>query len=175
LLTRRITARYREGATLDQLAVEFNRSESVIGRMLDAASVARRPPRAMPARHRWFDLVTIPVERQKEIADAYWLYPAHEVAGAYGVSIRVVERIADRFGVRKRAPNGYRRVPRSGADKETQVRSTPVMPTYRVTAVLDIELDAASLAEALALVGTPGTRVTVVQFRNVEAIQCSRP
>jgi hypothetical protein len=128
----------------------------------------------MPTQHRWFDLATIPVERQKEIANAYRLYPAHEVAGAYGVSIRVVERIPDRFGVRKRAPNGYRRVPRP-AGKDSPGRSTPVMPAYRVTAVLEIELSASFLAEALALVGAPGTRVTIVQLKSVEATQTSAP
>ena len=51
LLSRRVAARYREGATLDQLAVELNRSQSVIGRMLDAAGIERRAPPGMPPQH----------------------------------------------------------------------------------------------------------------------------
>ena len=172
LVGRRVAARYRDGATLDQLAVEFGRSESVIGRLLDAAGVERRPGAGMPPRPAWFDLASIPLERQKEIAELYRLYPAHEVAGAYGLPIRAVERIAARYGVRKRAPNGYHRVgraaPTGGAG--ARARST-ARPTYRVTALLAVDVGASSVPEALALVGTAGTGVRVAALVRVDAIQ----
>src|SRR3954470_20071295 len=159
---RRVAARYRDGATLDQLAVEFGRSESVIGHLLDAAGVERRQPTGMAPRPAWFDLAGIPLERQKEVAELFRLYPAHEVAGAYGLPIRAVERIAARYGVRKRAPNGYHRVGRSasGTGDGARARSS-ARPTYRVTALLAVDLAAASVAEALALVGSAGTSVRV--------------
>jgi hypothetical protein len=174
LMCRRVAARYRDGATLDQLAVEFGRSESVIGRLLDAAGVERRPPAAMPPRPGWFDLASIPLERQKEIAELYRLYPAHEVAHAYGLPIRAVERIAARCGVRKRAPNGYHRVSRptagSGDGASARARSS-ARPTYRVTALLVVDVAATSVPEALALTGTVGTAVRVAALIRVDAIQ----
>jgi hypothetical protein len=176
LLGRRVAARYRDGATLDQLAVEFGRSESVIGRLLDADGVERRPPAAMPPRPGWFDLASIPLERQKEIAELYRLYPAHEVAGAYGLPIRAVERIAARYGVRKRAPNGYHRVGRptpTGGDG-ARARSS-ARPIYRVTALLTVDVAASSVPEALTLIGTTGTGVRVAALVRVDAIQSVGP
>ena len=172
LLGRRVAARYRDGATLDQLAVEFGRSESVIGRLLDAAGVERRQPAGMPPRPAWFDLAGIPLERQKEIAELYRLYPAHEVAAAYGLPIRAVERIAARYGVRKRAPNGYHRVGRAtpGGGDGARARSS-ARPTYRVTALLAVDVAASSVPEALALVSTAGTGVRVAALVRVDAIQ----
>jgi hypothetical protein len=169
-LLNRLSIRYSEGATLDQLAVEFERSETVIARLLDAAGVQRRMPTRMPPQSGWFDLNSIPLERQKEIAEAYRLFPAHEVAGAYGIPIRAVERIAARCGVRKRAPNGYHRVRDATPAAGTRVRSGS-LPPYWVTALLEVELAASNLAEALALVGTTGTPVKVVALQGVEAIR----
>ena len=172
LVARRVAARYRDGATLDQLAVEFGRSESVISHLLDAAGVERRPPAAMPPRLGWFDLAGIPLERQKEIAELYRLYPAHEVAAAYGLPIRAVERIAARYGVRKRAPNGYHRVSRATPGGGDGVRPrSGVRPTYRVTALLSVDVSATSVPEALALVGTVGTAVRVAALVRIDAIQ----
>lgn len=172
LVGRRVAARYRDGATLDQLAVEFGRSESVIGRLLDSAGVERRPPAGMPPRPAWFDLASIPLERQKEIAELYRLYPAHEVAGAYGLPIRVVERIGARYGVRKRAPNGYHRVGHAASGSGTVARARrTVPPTYRVTALLAVDVAAGSVPEALALVGTAGTSVRIAALVRVDAIQ----
>ena len=170
---RRVAARYQDGATLDQLAVEFGRSESVIGRLLDAAGIERRPTPGMPPRPAWFDLASVPLERQREIAELYRLYPAHEVTGAYGLPIRAVERIAARYGVRKRAPNGYHRVgrpttPAGGAG--ARARGT-ARPTYRVMALLAVDVAASSVPEALALVGTAGTCVRVAALVRVDAIQ----
>ena len=171
-MSRRVAARYRDGATLDQLAVEFGRSESVIGRLLDTAGVERRPAAGMPPRPAWFDLASIPLERQKEIAELYRLYPAHEVAGAYGLPIRAVERIAARYGVRKRAPNGYHRVVRSAPGSSAGARArSAARPTYRVTALLAVDVTASSVPEALALVGTAGTGVRVAALVRVDAIQ----
>jgi hypothetical protein len=171
LVGRRVAARYRDGATLDQLAVEFGRSESVIGRLLDAAGVERRPAAGMPPRPAWFDLASIPLERQKEIAELYRLYPAHEVAGAYGLPIRAVERIAARYGVRKRAPNGYHRVGRAAGGGAAARARTTARPTYRVTGLLAVDVAANSVPEALALVGTAGTSVRVTALIRVDAIQ----
>jgi hypothetical protein len=172
LMCRRVAARYRDGATLDQLAVEFGRSESVISRLLDAAGAERRPPAAMPPRLGWFDLAGIPLERQKEIAELHRLYHAHEVAGAYGLPIRAVERIAARYGVRKRAPNGYHRVSRvtPGGGDGVRARSS-ARPTYRVTALLSVDVSATSVPEALALVGAVGTPVRVAALLRIDGIQ----
>ena len=172
LLGRRVAARYRDGATLEQLAVEFGRSESVIGRLLDAAGVERRPPPVMPPRPAWFDLAGIPLERQREIAELYRLYPAHEVAAAYAIPIRAVDHIAARYGVRKRAPNGYHRVGRAtpGTRAGARARST-APPSYRVTALLTVDVAATSVPEALALVGTAGTGVRIAALVRIDAIQ----
>ena len=171
LLGRRVAARYRDGATLEQLAIEFGRSESVIGRLLDAAGVERRPPAGMPPRPAWFDVASIPLERQKEIAELYRLYPAHEVARAYGLPIRAVERIAARYGVRKRAPNGYHRVGRSVRASGAGARSRGTAPPmYRVTGLIAVDVAAASVPEALALGGTVGTAVRIAALVRVDAI-----
>ncbi len=176
LVSRRVAARYRDGATLDQLAVEFGRSESVIGRLLDAAGVERRPFASMPPRPAWFDLAGIPLQRQKEIAELYRLYPAHEVAGAYGLPIRAVERIAARYGVRKRAPNGYHRVGRltPGSGDGPRARSI-ARPTYRVTALLVVDVAAASVPDALAIVGTAGASFRIASLIRVDAVQLIGP
>jgi hypothetical protein len=161
-----------DGATLDQLAVEFGRSESVISRLLDAAGVVRREPAGMPPRPAGFDLASIPLERQKEIAEVYRLYPAHEVAGAYGLPVRVVERIAARYGVRKRAPNGYHRVARATPAGRNGARPRSIaQPTYRVTAPLTVDVAARSVPEALTLVGTAGTAVGIATLIRIDAIQ----
>ena len=130
----------------------------------------------MPPRPAWFDVASIPLERQKEIAELSRLYPAHEVAGAYGLPIRAVERIAARYGVRKRAPNGYHRVGRAAPTGGTGARArSTAQQTYRVTGLLAVDVAAGSVPEALALVGTAGTSVRVAALIRVDAIQSVSP
>ena len=94
------------------------------------------------------------------------------MAAAYGLPIRAVERIAARYGVRKRAPNGYHRVGRTtpGGGDSARARSS-ARPTYRVTALLAVDVTATSVPEALALVGTADTGVRVAALVRVDAIQ----
>jgi hypothetical protein len=114
----------------------------------------------------------VPLDRQKEIAEMYRAFPAHEVARAYAIPIRAVERIAARTGVRKRAPNGYHRIarigPKAGPGRPPALNSRPV---FRITAVAELELAASSLAEALDLAGTAGTTVRIVMLERIHGIR----
>jgi hypothetical protein len=92
----------------------------------------------------------VSLDWQKEIADMYRAFPAHEVAIAYG----------------------YRRIARVGPKTDLNWPSVMRMGlVFRVTALVDIELPASSLDEALALAGTAGTTVRIITLEQVHPIR----
>jgi hypothetical protein len=133
-LQARLVERYAAGATLDQLAVEFQMPQSGCRRLLLEAGATLRPP-AAPRTGHWFDPVVIPLERQREIAEAYRAFPGYEVAAAYGIPLHWVRKIAHLHGVRKAAPHGYRK----RRDRRARAQHPAAQPlrTYLARLVVD--------------------------------------
>jgi hypothetical protein len=94
-LPTRLAERYPAGAIPDQLAVDEMPPNGCRHLLLEAG-VTLRPPAAPRSGH-WLDPSVIPLERQREITEAYRAFPGYEVAApavAYlhqaGATIRIV-------------------------------------------------------------------------------------
>jgi hypothetical protein len=122
--------------------------------------VTLRPPAAPRASH-WFDPSVIPLERQREIAEAYRAFPGYEVAAAYGIPLHWVQKIARLHGVRKAAPRGYRkhRV-RAG---RAQLPARIPLETYVATVVVEAQVDAPSAERAIAFLHQPGAAIRITR------------
>lgn len=165
-----VAARYRAGATLDQLAVECHIPPSRCRRLPLDAGVTLRPltaPRPGP----WFDPSGIPLDRQREIAEAYRAFPGHEVAAAYGIPLPWVAKIAHLLGVRKTAPRGYRK--RRGPPSRSvtlDVATTGISQGYTATAVVQAYLEAPSWESAVAQLRQAGTAIQVVRVCGIQRL-----
>lgn len=172
-LTSSMAERYAAGATLDELAVEFRMPPSRCRKQLLAAGPRLRsspPTRAV----RWFDPAVIPLDRQREIADAYRVFPGYEVAAAYDLSLPWVQKIAALHGVRKVAPRGYRK--RRGATAADVRRVPPVsVERFLATLVVDVELEAANWEAAVSCVRQAGTPLRVLRVCSVQRLVALEP
>jgi hypothetical protein len=161
-LPARIAGSYTAGATLDELAVEFHMPTSRCRKLLIQAGVELRSSRT-PRPARWFDPSAIPLDRQREIADAYRAFPGYEVAAAYGIPLAWVEKIAHLHGVRKAAPRGYRKR-RSRSTAQVMTAGSLEYQMYRATLIVEAQVEAASWESAVAQLrqASPAIRVTRV-------------
>ena len=163
----RLAERYREGATLDQLAVEFHMPPSRCRQTLLQAGVTLRSTGTVRS-GQWFDVTAIPLERQREIAEAYRAFPGYEVAAAYGIPLPWVEKIAHLYGVRKAAPRGYRK--RRGRSSQPSQPVTATNQTYLATLVVEASVEAVTWEAALAQLRAASPTVQVVRVRTVQRL-----
>ena len=154
----RMADRYAAGATLDQLAVEFRMPPTRCRQMLLQAGVVLRPTTSPPSGG-WFDAAAIPLERQREIAEAYRAFPGHEVAAAYGIPLSWVRKIAHLHGVRKTAPRGYRKQ-RGGTASARSASTRPPTQSYTATLVVEARVDGSSWEAAVAQLRQPASAST---------------
>ena len=166
-LPSRLAERYAAGATLDQLAVEFHMAPSRCRRLLLQAGVTLRPL-TPPRPAAWFDPAAIPLERQREIAEAYRAFPGHEVAAAYGLPLPWVQKIARLHGVRKAAPRGYRK--QRGSARGARTRVPAPVQRYVATLVVEAQLEAPGWEAAVAHLRQAGTAIQVVRVCAVQRL-----
>lgn len=138
----RLAQHYSDGATLDQLAVEFHMPPTRCRQLLLEVGATLRP-RAAPRPGPWFDVSAIPLDRQREIAEAYRTFPGYEVAAAYGIPLPWVKKIAHLHGVRKAAPRGYRKRRGASAPARAAPARAPIQ-SYMATLVVEARIDAPS-------------------------------
>jgi len=160
--------RYAAGATLDELAVEFHMPPTRCRHVLLQAGVFLRPVTA-PAPGAWFDAAAIPLDRQREIAEAYRAFPGHEVAAAYGIPLRWVRKIAHLHGVRKAAPRGYRKR-RAGPTPVHHAAARVPIQGYRATLLVEARVDARSWDAAVAQLRQRGAPVQVLRICAIQSL-----
>ena len=163
----RLVERYAAGATLDDLAVEFHMPPSRCRRLLLEAGVALRPL-TPPRPGHCFDPSAIPLERQREIAEAYRAFPGYEVAAAYGIALPWVQKIARLHGVRKAAPRGYRK--QRGSPAPVRAPTPTRVQRYVATLVVEAHLEASSWEAAVAHLRQAGTAIHVVRVCAVQRL-----
>jgi hypothetical protein len=163
----RLAERYAAGATLDQLAVEFHMAPSRCRRLLLQAGATLRPL-TPPRPAAWFDPAAIPLERQREIAEAYRAFPGHEVAAAYGLPLPWVQKIARLHGVRKAAPRGYRK--QRGSARGARTPAPAPVQRYVATLVVEAQLEAPGWEAAVAHLRQAGTAIQVVRVCAVQRL-----
>jgi hypothetical protein len=169
-LPARLAERYAAGATLDQLAVQFQMPPGGCRRLLLEAGATLRPA-AAPRTGYWFDPSVIPLERQREIAEAYRAFPGYEVATEYGIPLPWVQKIARLYGVRKAAPRGYRKRRERPGHEQPPV-SGPVR-TYAATLVVEAQVEAPSEERAVAYLYQAGTAIRIVRVCPVQRVVAS--
>jgi hypothetical protein len=163
--------RYAAGATLDELAVEFHMPPSRCPRLLLESGVELRVSRASRSAE-WFDPSAIPLERQREIAEAYRAFAGYEVAAAYGIPLPWVEKIAHLYGVRKAAPRGYRkRRTRSAGGAVTSVAPH----AYRATLVVEAQIEAGTWEAAVAQLRQASPAIQVLRVSAVQRLVAVTP
>ena len=163
----RLAERYAAGATLDQLAVEFHTAPGRCRRLLLDAGTILRPP-TPPQPGQWFDPSVIPLDRQREIAEAYRVFPGYEVAAAYGIGLPWVQKIARLNGVRKAAPRGYRK--QRGSPASVRAPTPTRVQRYVATLVVEAHLEASSWEAAVAHLRQAGTAIHVVRVCAVQRL-----
>ena len=130
-------------------------------------------PLPPPRPGHWFDPSAIPLERQREIAEAYRAFPGYEVAAAYGIALPWVQKIARLHGVRKAAPRGYRK------QRQNPARAQPPTPApvqcYLATLVVEAQLEASSWEAAVASLRQAGSAIHVVRVCTVQRLVATEP
>ena len=170
-LAARLAARYASGATLGELAVEFHMAPSRCRRLLLEAGVTLRPL-ATPRPGPWFDPAGIPLDRQREIAEAYRAFPGYEVAGAYGIPLPWVEKIARLHGVRKAAPRGYRKR-RASVTPRPPAAAPASIQGYTATLLVEARFEAAGWEVAVAQLHQAGAAIHIVRVCAVQRLVAS--
>jgi hypothetical protein len=171
-LPSRLAERYAAGATLDELAVEFRMPPTRCRRLLLEAGIALRPL-TPPRPGHWFDPSAIPLERQREIAEAYRAFPGYEVAAAYGIALPWVQKIARLHGVRKAAPRGYRKQRQNVAP--ARPREPAPVQRYLATLVVEAQLEAPNWDAAVASLRQAGSAIHVVRVCTVQRLVATEP
>lgn len=162
----RLVQRYAAGAALDELAVEFHMPPSRCRRLLLESGVELRVSRATRSVE-WFDPSAIPLERQREIAEAYRAFAGYEVAAAYGIPLSWVEKIAHLHGVRKAAPRGYRK----RRSRSAGGSATPVLArAYRATLVEEAQVEATTWEAAVTQLRQASPAIQVLRVSAVQRL-----
>jgi hypothetical protein len=169
-LPTRLAERYTAGATLDQLAVDFQMPPNGCRRLLLEAGVTLRPAAAPRTGHR-FDPSVIPLARQREIAEAYRAFPGYEVAAAYGIPLPWVPKIARLHGVRKAAPCGYRK--HRVRPARAQLPAPGPLQPYVATLVVEAQIEAPSRECAIADLHQAGATIRIVRVCAVQRVVAS--
>ncbi len=131
-----------------------------------------RPP-AAPQPGPWFDVSAIPLDRQREIAEAYRPFPGYEVAGAYGIPLPWVKKIAHLHGVRQAAPRGYRKRRGASAPARAAAARAPIQ-SYVVTLVVEARVDAPSWEAAVGQIRQAGSPLQVVRGCAIQSLVASK-